>query len=57
MFRGRTGTLDAEGRASMGFQLSPLIGSGLAGTTVHHCVVTLDPFDWVSNVVALQVIP
>ncbi|MEC8510685.1 MAG: DUF5060 domain-containing protein [Planctomycetota bacterium] len=57
IFRGRTGVLDAEGRASMGFQLNPLISGGLAGMTIHHCVITTEPFDWTSNVITLQVIP
>ncbi|MEE2938758.1 MAG: DUF5060 domain-containing protein [Planctomycetota bacterium] len=57
MFRGRTGALDAEGRASMGLQLRPLISGGRVGMTLHHCVVTMDPFDWASNVVTLQVVP
>lgn len=57
MFRNRTGTLDASGAASMGIQITPQVGGGLAGTTLHHCVVTLAPYDWVSNVVTLQVVP
>lgn len=57
MFRSRTGSLNAQGRATMELQLTPQVGGGLAGMTLHHCVVTMDPFDWVSNVVTLQVVP
>ena len=57
LFRGRTGVLDAEGQASMGLQLSPLVGSGLVGLTILHCVITTNPYDWASNVITLQVLP
>ena len=41
----------------MGLQLSPLVGSGLVGLTIHHCVITTNPYDWASNVITLQVVP
>ena len=57
IFGNSRGVLDANGAASMHVQLSPQFTSGLVGYTLHHTVITLSPYDYVSNVVTLQVLP
>lgn len=57
VFGNRMGVLDANGVANLHVQLSPQFTGGLVGYTLHHTVITLSPYDYVSNVVTLEVLP
>ena len=57
IYRNQFGVLDNDGRGIASMLVTPQNGAGLAGLTVHHCVVTRFPFDWVSNVVSVQITP
>lgn len=57
IYSGNFGTLDAQGRGTVTMRITPVDGGGLAGTTLHHCVITRDPYDWVSNTVQVQIVP
>ena len=51
------GVLDSTGYANIRVKLDPAFVSGLVGSTMHHCAVTTGPYDYVSNVISLQVLP
>ncbi len=57
VFENQIGTLDASGNAVIRVRLDPAFVSGLVGTTMYHCAFTTGPYDFVSNVVTLQVLP
>jgi hypothetical protein len=57
IFKDHFGELDASGSARMTVQLSPAYTGALVGSTLHHVAVTLSPFDFVSNVITLEVAP
>lgn len=57
IFGNHMGVLDANGVANPYVQLSPEFTSGLVGYTLHHTVITLSPYDYVTNVVTLEVLP
>ncbi|MEM9379842.1 MAG: DUF5060 domain-containing protein [Planctomycetota bacterium] len=57
VFENQIGALDSTGFANIRVKLDPAFVSGLVGTTMHHCAVTTGPYDYVSNVISLQVLP
>jgi hypothetical protein len=57
VFRNQLGTLNSSGAAGIQIRLNPAFISGLVGQTMYHCAVTRDPYDFVSNVITLQILP
>ncbi len=57
VFRNQIGTLNQAGAAGIQIRLNPAYTSGLVGQTMYHCAVTRDPYDFVSNVITLQILP
>jgi len=57
VFRHQFGTLNQAGAAGIQIRLNPAFTSGLVGQTMYHCAVTRDPYDFVSNVITLQILP
>ncbi|MEM1450856.1 MAG: DUF5060 domain-containing protein [Planctomycetota bacterium] len=57
VFENQMGVLDSTGYANIRVKLDPAFVSGLVGSTMHHCAVTTGPYDYVSNVISLQVLP
>lgn len=57
IFRNQLGVLDGNGRANILMQLSPQHTGALIGRTVRHVGITLAPYDYVSNVVTLELLP
>ncbi|MEM9802975.1 MAG: DUF5060 domain-containing protein [Planctomycetota bacterium] len=57
VFENQLGVLDANGEATINVRLDPAYVSGLVGTTMVHCAITANPYDYASNVISLRVLP
>ena len=57
VFQNQIGVLNQAGAAGIGVRLNPAFTSGLIGQTMYHCAVTRNPYDFVSNVITLQILP
>ena len=57
VFQNQIGVLNQAGAAGIGVRLNPAYTRGLIGQTMYHCAVTRNPYDFVSNVITLQILP
>ncbi len=57
VFQNQIGALNQAGAAGISVRLNPAFTSGLIGQTMYHCAVTRNPYDFVSNVITLQILP
>ena len=57
VFTNQFGVLGATGRGQTQFRLTPVTGTSFVGTTIRFCAVTLGPYDWMTNVAEVQVVP
>jgi len=57
VFQNQIGYLNQAGAAGVSIYLNPAVTSGLIGMTMYHCAVTRNPYDYVSNVITLQILP
>ena len=57
IFQNQIGMLNGQGCAEVTVRFSPQWTSALVGMTVRHVAVTVDPFDWVSNVIEVELVP
>ena len=57
VFQNQIGFLNQAGAAAINIHLNPAFLTGLVGQTMYHCAVTTNPYDYVSNVITLQILP
>ena len=57
VFTNQIGFLNQAGAAAINVHLNPAFLTGLVGQTMYHCAVTTNPYDYVSNVITLQILP